>query len=384
MGLSSRDRILRTIAREPTDYVPLCVLLWAGLSKRCSSTRDFVERQLELGLDVLVPLPSLNSGPPLGVDREVWKEKAEPYDLLHKVYRTPAGDLETTVALTPDWPHGEDIPLLSDFNIPRARKFLVTDEADLGPLQCLLSGPGDEARRRFRQEAQQRRKIAVEHALALATPLARLADTACWLCGPVQFATWAIERPDFLRRLLDVLSRWERGRREAELEAAPDIVIRAEWYASPFLSPSLFGQFLGSAIRQDVELAHAAGAKYCYVGTANMMPFLGALMELGVDVVYGLDPIEGRWDFARAKEQCRGRMALWGGMNGYLQVVRGGRAEIEEAVRNALDALAPGGGFILCPVDDIGLTGTDQDSDATWNRTWQNVSHMVNAWKKLR
>jgi hypothetical protein len=131
-------------------------------------------------------------------------------------------------------------------------------------------------------------------------------------------------------------------------------------------------------------MAHRAGAAYCYVGTSNMMPFLGELIVLGVDVAYGIDPIEGAWDLPAAKAACRDRIALWGGMNGYLQVVDASEPQIRQAVAHALDALAPGGGFLLCPVDDIGLSGTDRDTPETWQRVMSNAAILAEAWRDLR
>lgn len=384
MAFSSKERLLRAIRCEPADYVPLCFLMWAGLEQRSSGTEDYVQRQLGLGLDAVVPLPALAWGHDPRVEIEQWKEHGDPYPLLHKLYRTPEGDIETIVEQTPDWPHGDDVPMLGDFNIPRSTKFHVTDEGDLGPLKWLLGDPDAAAIERFRRRAEELRLFVDEHGLALITPLFRLADTVCWLCGPTQFATWGLTQPEFLADFVRLVAQWQRTQLELQLRARPDIVARAEWYATPFLSPDLFDRFLSPILQEEVELTHRAGACYCYVGTANMMPFLGILKRIGVDVVYGVDPIEGQWDLRRAKAECRDSLCLWGGMNGYLQVVRASQDEVEQAVRSAMDALAPGGGFVLCPVDDVGLGGTDQNTDAMWQKAWDNVVHMVETWKRLR
>lgn len=384
MNLSSKERLLRTIEFERTDHVPLCVLLWSSLRSRCSSTEEYVQRQLDLGLDAVVPLPHLAWDHDRRVEVEICKEDREPYALVHKVYRTPGGQLEAIAEQTADWPHGDDIPVFSDFNVPRSEKFLVTAEEDLEPLKYLLADPDPAAIERFRRRARELKAFADERQLAVVTPGVRLADSVFWLCGPTQFATWGLTQPDLLKALFDIIARWQRKRVELYLEERPDIFVRAEWYATPFLSPDLFERFLSPLLQPEIESVHRAGARYCLVATANVMPYLGILKKLNVDVLYGIDPIEGDWDLAGARAACGDGMSLWGGMNGYLQVAHASPAEVEQAVRSAIEVLAPGGGLILCPVDDIGLSGTDQDSDETWNNIWANVLHMAEAWKKHR
>ncbi|KPK66132.1 MAG: hypothetical protein AMK73_00905 [Planctomycetes bacterium SM23_32] len=384
MPISSRERLLRTIAFEPTDYVPLSVLLWSSLWAHSSGPADYVGRQVALGIDPVVPMPRPAWKADPRVEVRIWQERTRPHPLLHKVYATPAGELHAVAAHTPDWPHGDDIPLLSDFNIPRSRKFLVEGMDDLEPLAFLLGEPGGADVAAFKEEAERRHALARGLGLATVSDPVRLVDTVCWLCGPVNMATWSIERPELLRELTALIAGHQHRLACVCRESGVDIRVRAEWYASPFLSPCLFERYFGAAIRRDVEMTHNAGALYCYVGTADMMPFLPPLAEMGVDVVYGLDPLEGRWDLAEAKAVCAGRMALWGGINGYLQVAHASAAEVKAAVAEALEALSPGGGFILSPVDDVGLSGTDQDTPETWARVWTNVAHMVRAWKALR
>jgi hypothetical protein len=47
--------------------------------------------------------------------------------ILHKEYTTPAGKLTTSMKLSEDWPHGERIPFVDDYQIPRAIKPLITE-----------------------------------------------------------------------------------------------------------------------------------------------------------------------------------------------------------------------------------------------------------------
>ena len=69
------------------------------------------------------------------VKTETWKsEDGIGREVLHKAYTTPAGQLETAVRLSGDWPHGDRVPFVDDYQVPRAIKPLVTGPEDLEPL----------------------------------------------------------------------------------------------------------------------------------------------------------------------------------------------------------------------------------------------------------
>ena len=67
-------------------------------------------------------------------------------------------------------------------------------------------------------------------------------------------------------------------------------------------------------------------------------------------------------------------MCLWGGVNGFLTVEMGTKTEVQEAVCNAIRTLAPGGGFILSPVDNVRDTS---------EHAWKNVRALIEAWKEV-
>lgn len=159
-ALSSRDRMLAAIGAETPDYVPCCFMLFGALRGQCSDQFEFVDRQLEMGLDAYVQLPmrptrSIRTesehtdlyGLPLRFDPRVqvrnWREEPpdERYPLIHREYVTPSGTLHTAVSQTDDWPHGVRVPLFDDFVIPRARKHLITGPGDLPALRHLLTPP---------------------------------------------------------------------------------------------------------------------------------------------------------------------------------------------------------------------------------------------------
>ncbi len=91
---------------------------------------------------------------PSEVRTELWIERPadEEFPILHKVYHTPVGKLNVSVRKTEDWTHGNSIPLIDDYQIPRAIKPLITNREDLEVLRWLLRPPSAEDVAAFRQE----------------------------------------------------------------------------------------------------------------------------------------------------------------------------------------------------------------------------------------
>ena len=73
------------------------------------------------------------------------------------------------------------------------------------------------------------------------------------------------------------------------------------------------------------------------------------------------------------KRAIAGRMAIAGGINSGVTLASGSPDEIRQAVRAAVAALAPGGGFILAPVDALFP-----------DTPWASVAAMIEAWKEVR
>ena len=391
-AMSSRERMLCAIEGRAADYVPLSFMIFSACEQRCAGPIEFFERQVELGLDPVVDLWHMNAdevkdcgdapGPPVILGPEVkvreWREEpAESrYPLLHKEYATPDGTLSVTTQQTDDWPYGDHVPFLDDYMEARATKPLVTGFDDLPALRHLL-GPvrrkdADACRHAWDEGTQ----FARRHGLLVAGGWGVGADALAWLCGLQNAVMMAVDQPDLLDAVLDVVSAWNRWRMEVILDAKVDLFIRRAWYeGTDFWSPALYRRFFLPRLAAEAAMAHQAGAKFGYILTSGAMPMLDLIIEAGVDVLIGVDPIQGKGtDMRELKARTKGRLALWGGVNGFLTVERGTPEEIREAVRTALDTLGPDG-FILSPVDNVRDTSEE---------TWENAMALIEAWKELR
>lgn len=395
-AMSSRERMLAAIDNREPDHVPCCFMIFNALRQKCRDQLEFVEKQVELGLDTTVGLPVRPAkrdratseqgdlhGLPVRFDPAVevkdWREDraGERYPILHREYVTPAGTLTTAVNKTEDWVQGDRVPLFDDFVIPRARKRLIAGSEDLPALRYLLTPPSDDDIAAFREASRPAKELAARHDLLVIGEWGALFDAACWLCGMQALAVAAIENPAFIEELFSIIAEWNRRRMEVILDEGIDLFIRRAWYeTTDFWSPSLYEQHILPEVQRDARTVHEAGAKLANIATSSYTPLLDLFLESGMDVLIGLDPVQDvRADFELTKRKLGGKICLWGGVNGFVTVERGTSDEVREATREAVRVLAAGGGFILSPVDNV-----TEDSD----RVWTNVDALIETWRECR
>lgn len=366
--VSSRQRMLAALDKRAADHPPCSFMLYNALKSTCRDYTEFITRQLELGLDAYVQIPARPPvvandwynlhGLPVSFDPAVrieeWVENlpGERWPLMVKEYHTPAGVLRAEAWQDAEWRWGNHIPFLDDYLETRSRKFIVSAPEDLERLQYLLAPPTAAERDAFRRESQPYIDLARRHDLLLAGGWGVGADLLAWVYGLERMIYAVRDDPDFVQAMLQMVASWNRARMELVLEAGVDLYIKRAWYENcDFWSPGSYRKFLAPILQADADLAHRRGARLGYIITANCMPLLDLFAEIGVDVLIGVAP--PNWDLAVTKERLKGKVCLWGGVNGHITVETGSAAQVRGEVREALRLLAPGGGFILSPVDNV-------------------------------
>jgi hypothetical protein len=386
--MSSRERLLAAMEHRPVDHVPLLLRFWSmgGESDHIPfDWQDEVQRvqaTTSLGLDDTLLLQ-----PPLGYVEDYVAEKAQgvrshvellpieegqQYPCLKKVYSTPDGPLQTIVQLSEDWPRGNDIRLFDDYNLSRLKEPLVKDRADIQPLRHLLPNPTPQQLNQFDQRAADLRHAARRLGVVLDGGWVALGDTAMWLCGMQRILYGQMDEPDFLEQLLDTILEWELKRIDLLLDAGIDVLVHMAWYESTdFWSPRTFRKLLRPRLQAEIDRCHARGVKFRYIITRSWQPYRQDLIEMGVDCLTGVDPVQDRIDLAQVKSQVSNRLCLMGGLNSAVMLSQWTDEQIRLAVRQALEILAPEGGFILYPVDAI------------FNiQPWDKVLLLIDEWKR--
>lgn len=119
----------------------------------------------------------------------------------------------------------------------------------------------------------------------------------------------------------------------------------------PMISPAVFRDFIKPLYREIVDEAHAAGTLIIKHSCGNVTALLDDFLDCGFD---GIHPIQPQcMDLAAAKEKCRGRAAVLGNIDCVHVLPSGTPEEVEAAVREAIRAGAPGGGYVLASSNSI-------------------------------
>jgi hypothetical protein len=292
--------------------------------------------------------------------------------VLYKEYLTPAGTLRAEVRPDDEWRWGDHVPFLDDYLVGRSQTFIIDGLGDLPAFQALLASPSPEEVRQFQLDSAPVLAFARQHDLLVAGGWGVGADMIGWVFGLQRMIMATYDQPELIGELLAIIAAWNRGRMAVVLDAGVDLYIKRAWYENAdFWSPRSYRKFILPVLKADVELAHQYGAKFGYIITSNAMPLLDMIAEAGVDVVMGVDP--AAWNLPAARARLGGKICLWGGVNGHLTVEHGEPEQVRREVRQAIETLAPGGGFILSPVDNVrNYTPPIQ----------QNVNVLVDEWKQ--
>ncbi len=389
-NLTSRERMIKTISHQEVDHIPCAFMSFTALRNRLGD--DFYklcEAELDLGLDSMLFLPYLSReerpdhpelrGLPIQFNADVetkeWRENVPgSSDILHKEYITPAGNLSTSVKLSNDWPHGDHIPFVDDFQIPRSIKPLITEPGDLDSLQYLLQPPTADVLSYFAKETEKAKVFIEEKNVLCVGGWGVGMDMANWLCGMHGLMTLAISNTSFVEDLLDLIHRWNMERMKVVLGGNIDLYLRRSWYEGcDFVLPGFYENVILPRLKKEVDLAHEHGAKFGYICSSGLNPMLEFHKQAGFDVLIGIDPIQGtHTDLPKIKEAYGNQIAIWGGVSGAITVEMGTESDISTAVDRAVENLGPDG-FILSPVDNITV---DEP------KTWENVDIFIDAWKR--
>jgi len=117
----------------------------------------------------------------------------------------------------------------------------------------------------------------------------------------------------------------------------------------PLISPAMFREFIAPRLKLLADLAHSHNTKAMFHSCGGITAFIDELIEIGVDI---LDPIQVRaadMDPGHIKGEYGSRICLHGSIDTQYVLPQGSPHQVAENVRQMIDILGPGGGFILAP-----------------------------------
>ena len=374
--MTPKERILAAMRRQDVDYAPCMPIWWAWASPAADGYRwTNLEERLGVLIDRLGIDTYLDFGIPLSrhpdVKQTIWEEavQGERYPLLHKVIETPAGQLTATIRKTDDWPHGQDIPLMSDFVVSRLVKPWIEDEQDLDCLEYVWQPPDDYSA----DQIEQLRKLADKWQIPIRSTVGHGLTASLSLFGAENASMVSIERPELLERLADIEHRATIRRIHLAARAGVDFVTRDGFYeTTDFWSPSQIERFLAGRLRKEIETAHQAGLLITYTVCTGIMPILPHLKSLAFNCLAGIEPVLGDQDMAIVARELGPHKCIWGGLSAPMHIGMGSPETVREAVRSFYTDFGKRG-TILAPMPSI---------RQSW--PWENVTAMADEWRKLR
>jgi len=182
--------------------------------------------------------------------------------------------------------------------------------------------------------------------------------------------------PEFTEALIDKIAElkiefWQMALEE--LQDVVDVVVEADDYGtqeSQLISPDQFRQIFKPYIKKVLAtIKNKAPDSYLFFHSCgNVRPIIPDFIEMGVDILNpihiaaeGMDPASLKKDFGDA-------VTFWGGgvdTQGLLP--KGTPDEIRDNVRENIEALAPGGGFVFNTVHNIQSEIPPENIMAMWH-----------------
>jgi len=175
--------------------------------------------------------------------------------------------------------------------------------------------------------------------------------------GAEKMLLCAVENKELLHAVIRVCQDQHLRTLKAALEAGHKHFV-GSWFqcsASVGWSPADIEEFFLPMIKEEVALVKSYDAYYRYQDDGKMMEQIPHLVELGVDIVGGLQPPPiGDCDFGEVKRKWGDRICLYGGLDPVYTFERGTPDTVRTEIEKLLAAAGDGRGIIIGVAEAFG------------------------------
>jgi len=173
-------------------------------------------------------------------------------------------------------------------------------------------------------------------------------EYAATIRGLVEFMTDFYRDPDFVRELIAAVMPATLALGQALVEAGVDALVMKDSFASSsMISPEHYLDFAFPSEAEVIDELKQSAPVILHI-CRNSMPILAQMAQTGAAALEIDSPV----DLAEARRLLGDEIILKGNIDAVTVVEKGSAADVETAVREALDA-AKGGRFILSTGDSI-------------------------------
>jgi uroporphyrinogen decarboxylase len=340
--MNSRERTFLALNREEPDRVPIDFWASDGLRQKLGATQSASFEAFLTAHDVdlrYIEGPRY-IGPPLwhsadGADEDIWGVRRQMVQVS-----TPGGvESYKEIALS---------PLASATTVEEIENYTHWPSPDWFDYSSIEA----------QCEAIRKQERVV---VFMGDRLNRVAQLkpAMYLRGIAQILQDMALCPDLARAILGRIRRFYGQYAARIFEAAHgklDIVLTGDDFGSqngPLLSPRMWNEFLGQGFADYAQLAHSYGLRVMHHTCGAVRPLIPLMLERGLDILQALQPEAAGMDGRALKKEFGNCLAFHGGVSIQRTLPFGSPAEVRREVRERVEALAAGGGYILCTSHNI-------------------------------
>jgi uroporphyrinogen decarboxylase len=124
---------------------------------------------------------------------------------------------------------------------------------------------------------------------------------------------------------------------------------------SLFLSVDMYRRQIMPYYQRGLDWIHQnTDMKVLLHSDGAIFPLIPSLIETGFDILNPVQTSAAGMDPVQLKEECRGRLAFWGGSLDCQKTLPYGTVDqVQQEVQSHLEVFAPGGGYVFAPVHNI-------------------------------
>ena len=120
-----------------------------------------------------------------------------------------------------------------------------------------------------------------------------------------------------------------------------------------FMSPEMWRRFLRPGFEAFVALGRKYGCKVAHHSCGSIRPIIPELIECGLDVLNPVQPDVANMDRRELKRSFGDRLSFHGSISIQKTLPFGTPEDVRDEVRERVQTLAPGGGFVFCTAHNI-------------------------------
>lgn len=193
------------------------------------------------------------------------------------------------------------------------------------------------------------KKFKEKYLIMVTNDLAGIFESAWQGLGMNFFTKQLYTNRNFISEVFNVFTDFTIACYSSYMDSGAEVFVESgdlAFKTGPFMSPKLFDELLLPCYQRLTDAVHERGGKILLHSDGNITSLLDFIVACGFDGLHSLEPTAGV-DLAAIKKKVGDKLCLLGNIDTGQVLTKGTKAEVEAAVKYAIKAAAPGGGFFI-------------------------------------